>query len=181
MWCWTRLLRVPWTKRSNQSILKEISPEYSFEGLMLKLQSTWCKEQTHWKRLWCWGKLRARREGGNREWHGWIASLTQRTWVWADTGRWCWTKKTGVLQFMGSQRVGHNLVTEQWQHIESILYFDCINVNILIVMLQYGFARCTIEGNEVKDRRRQWHPTPVLLPRESHGQRSLVGWGPWGR
>ena len=58
LWCWSRLLRVPWTVRSNQSILQEISPEYSLEGLMLnlKLQSfgIWCKELTHWKRCWCW-------------------------------------------------------------------------------------------------------------------------------
>ena len=63
-WCWRRLLRVPWTaRRSNQSILKGIHPEYSLEGLMLKLSSntlaTWYKELTHWKRPWCWKRLRA--------------------------------------------------------------------------------------------------------------------------
>ena len=71
LWCWRRLLRVPWTTgRSNQFILKEINPEYSLEGLMLKLQFliTWFKELTHWKRPWCWERLRARREGGNRGW-----------------------------------------------------------------------------------------------------------------
>ena len=67
-WCWRRLLRVPWTaRRSNQSILKEINPEYSLEGLMLKLMqssnplATWCEELTHWKRPWCWEGLKARR------------------------------------------------------------------------------------------------------------------------
>ena len=64
LWCWRRLLRVPWTaRRSNQSILKEISPEYSLEGLMLRLKlqywSTWCEELTHLKRPWCWERLRA--------------------------------------------------------------------------------------------------------------------------
>ena len=64
LWCWRRLLRVPWTaRRSNQSILKEISPEYSLEGMTLKLKlqnlATWCKELTHWKRPWCWERLRA--------------------------------------------------------------------------------------------------------------------------
>ena len=59
LWCWGRLLRVPWTeKRSNQSILKKINPEYSLKGLMLKLNSntlaTWCEELTHWKRPWYW-------------------------------------------------------------------------------------------------------------------------------
>ena len=63
LWCWRRLLRVPWTaRRSNQSILKEISPGCSLEGLMLKLklqyQATWCEQLTHWKRLWCWERER---------------------------------------------------------------------------------------------------------------------------
>ena len=64
LWCWRRLLRVSGaTRRSNQSILKEISPEYSLEGLMLKLKlqylATWCEELTHWKRPWCWERLKA--------------------------------------------------------------------------------------------------------------------------
>ena len=71
MWYWRRLLRVPWTaRRSNQPILKEINPEYSLEGLMLKLKlqtlATWCKELTHWERPWCWEKLKARGEGDDR-------------------------------------------------------------------------------------------------------------------
>ena len=74
-WCWRRLLRAPWTaRRSNQSILKEISPEYSLEGLMLCWSSntlvTWCEELTHWKRLWCWERLKARGEGDDRGWDG---------------------------------------------------------------------------------------------------------------
>ena len=90
LWCWRRLLRVPWTaKRSNQSILKEISPEYSLEGLMLKLKlsilASWCEELTHWKRPWYWERLNAGGEGDGREWDSWIASLTQWTWVWASS------------------------------------------------------------------------------------------------
>ena len=68
--CWRRLLGVPWTaKRWNQSILKDINPEYSLEGLMLKFQylTTWCKEPTHWKRHWCWERLKARRELGSED------------------------------------------------------------------------------------------------------------------
>ena len=74
LWCWRRLLRVPWSaRRSNQSIIKEISPEYSFEGLMLKLMrcqylATWCKEWTHWKRRWCWERLKV---GGEEDDGGW--------------------------------------------------------------------------------------------------------------
>ena len=72
LWCWRKLLRVPWTaRRSNQSIIKEISPGCSLEGLMLKL--------THWKRPWCWERLRAGGEGEDRGWEGWMASLTEWT------------------------------------------------------------------------------------------------------
>ena len=93
LWYWRRLLRVPWTaRRSNQSILKEISPEDSVKGLMLKLKlklmlkATWCDELTHWKRPWCWERLKAGGEGDDRGRDGWMASLTQWTWVWASLG-----------------------------------------------------------------------------------------------
>ena len=85
LWCWRGLLRVPWTaRRSRQSILKEISPEYSLEGLMLKLKlhntlATWCEELTHWKRPWCWERLKAGK-GDDRGWDGWLASPTRWTW-----------------------------------------------------------------------------------------------------
>ena len=131
LWCWRRLLRVPWTATTSyQSILKEINPEYSLEGLMLKLNSntlaTWCEEQTHWKRHWCWERLKAGGEGEMVGWHhqlgkiegrkrrrdGWMASLALWTWVWARSRSWWWIGKPGVLQFMGLQRVGHCWVTE---------------------------------------------------------------------
>ena len=118
LWCWIKLLRVPWTaRRSNQSILKEINPGISLEGIMLKLQysstlATSCKELTHWKRLWCWERLGAGGEGDDKGWDGWMASLTRWTWVWVNSGSWWWTGRPGVLQFMGLQRVGHNWVTE---------------------------------------------------------------------
>ena len=117
LWCWRRLLRVLWTaRRSKQSILKDINPGYSLEGLMLKLKlqhlATWCEELTRWKRPWCWERLRAGREGDDRGWDGWMTSLTRWTWVWVDAGSWWWTRRPGVLRFMGSQRVGHNLATE---------------------------------------------------------------------
>ena len=121
LWCWRRLLRVPWTAgRSNQSILKEISPEYSLEGLILKLISntlvTWCKEPTHWKRPWCWKRLKVGGEGDNRGWDDWMTSPTQWTWVWVNSGSWWWTMRPGVLQSMGLQRVGDDWATElKWQ------------------------------------------------------------------
>ena len=117
LWCWRRLLRVPWTSRwSNQSVLKEISPEYSLEGLRpkLKLQSFGHshEELTHWKRLWCWERLKAGGEGDNRGRDGWMASPTWWTWVWTSSGSCWWTGKLGILQSMGLWRVGHDWVTE---------------------------------------------------------------------
>ena len=73
--------------------------------------ATWCEELTHWKRPWCWEKLKARGEGDDRGWDCWMASLIRWTWVWASSRRWWWTGKPGVLQSMGN-RVGHDWVTE---------------------------------------------------------------------
>ena len=89
LWCWRRLLKVPWTaKRSNQSILKEINSEYSLEGLMLKLKLQYfghlMRNLTPWKRPWCWERLKAGGEGDDRGWDGWMASSTRWTWVWVD-------------------------------------------------------------------------------------------------
>ena len=117
-WCFQtvvleKTLRVPWTsKRSNQSIPKEINPEYSLEGLML---ATWCEELTYWKRPWCWERLKAGEEGDDRGQVGWMISLIQRTWIWASSRRWKRTGKPDVLQSMESQRDGHDWVTEQQQ------------------------------------------------------------------
>ena len=117
LWCWRRLLRVPWTaRRSNQSILKEISPGISLEGMMLKLKLQYIghlmRRVDSLKRLWCWEGLGAGGEGDDRGWEGWMASPTQCMWIWVNSGSWWWTGRPGVLQFMGSQRVGHNWVTE---------------------------------------------------------------------
>ena len=105
LWCWRRLLRVPWTaRRSNQFILKEISPEYSLEGLLLKLKPIlWPPDAKNWllKRPWCWERLRAGGEGDDRGWDVWMASPMQWTWVWASAGSWWRTGKPGVLRPWG--------------------------------------------------------------------------------
>ena len=108
LWCWRRLLRVPWTaRRSNQSILKEINPEYSLKGLMLKL-----KFQYFGHLMWradslektlMLGKIEGRRRRGRQRMNGWMASLTRWTWLWAKSRRQWRAGKPGVLQFMGSQ------------------------------------------------------------------------------
>ena len=74
--------------------------------------ATWCEELTHWKRLWCWERLRAGGAGDDRGRDGWMASSTHWTWVWVDSRSWWWTGKPGVLRFMGSQRVGHDWAAE---------------------------------------------------------------------
>ena len=95
--------------------------------------ATWCEELTHWKRPWCWERLRAGGEGDDREWDGWMASLTQWTWVWVDSGSWSWTGRSGVLQFMGSQRVRHNWVTElNWTVVQILKHTVTTYILLLI-------------------------------------------------
>ena len=113
LWCWRRLLRVPWTaRRSNLSILKEVSPGCSLEGLILKLKLQYFGHLI-WRvdsleRPWCWEGSGAGGEGDDRGWGGWMASPTRCTWVWVNSGSWWWTERPGVLHFMGSQIVGHD-------------------------------------------------------------------------
>ena len=117
---WLRSLRF-WSKTPNQvttllfrnSYLSATRPyRWSFNTL-----ATWCKQLTHWKRPWCWERLRAGEEEGGRGWDGWMASPIQWTWTWANSGRWWGTGRPGMLQSMRLQRAGHNLVTEQQQNL----------------------------------------------------------------
>ena len=115
LWYWKRFFRVSWTaSRSNQFILKQISPDWkdwcwSWNSNTL---ATWCKELTHWKRPWCWERLKVKGEKDDRGWDGWMASLTRWTWIWVNSGSWWWTGRPGVLQSMGLQRVRHDWATE---------------------------------------------------------------------
>ena len=119
-WCfWTVGLEktLETARRSNQSILREISPEYSLAGLMLKLKLQYfgylMRRADSFEKTLMLGKIEGRRKRGhNRGWDGWMASPTQCTWVWVNSGSWWWTGSSGVLQSMGSQRVRHNWVTE---------------------------------------------------------------------
>ena len=117
LWCWRRLFRATWiAKGSNQSILEEISPEYSLKRLMLKLKlqhfghlmgRTDSLEKTLMLR-----KIEGKRRRGWQRIRWWMASLTQRAWVWVSSECWWWTGSPGVLQSIGSQRVGHNWVAK---------------------------------------------------------------------
>ena len=117
VWCWRRLLSVPWNaRRSNQSILKEIHPGISLEGMMLKLKLQYFghlmqRVDSLGKTLML-GGIGGRRKRGDRGWDGWMASLSLWTWVWVNSGSWWWTGRPGVLWFMGSQKVGHDWATE---------------------------------------------------------------------
>ena len=108
---------VSWTaRRSNQSILKEINLEYSLEGVIRKLKLQYfghlMRRADSLEKTWCWERLKLGGEGDDRGWDGWMASLTQWRWVWVNSRSWWWTRRSVVLQSMGSQRVGHVWVTE---------------------------------------------------------------------
>ena len=125
LWCWRRILRVPWTaRRSNQSLLKN-DPTSVLGVLWKDLCWSWnfntlatsCEELTYWKRPWFWEGLTAGGEGDDRGWDGWMASLTRWTWVWVNSRSWWWTGRPGVLWFMGSQRVRYDWATElNWNY-----------------------------------------------------------------
>ena len=110
-----RLLRVPWTAR--RSILDVHWKDWCWSWNSNTL-ATWCEELTHWKRPWCWERLRVGGAGDDLGWDSWMASLTWWTGVLVDSDIWWWTGRPGVLQFMGSQRVGHNWATEvNWRNL----------------------------------------------------------------
>ena len=136
LWCWRRLLRVPWTaRRSNESILKEISPEYSLEGLMLRLRLQYfghlMQRTDSLEKTLMLGKIEGRRR---RQMVGWMASPTQWTWIWASPRCWWWTGKPGVLLSMELQRVRHDWATElNWSYL--------ISLSLVYLMCKMGIIR----------------------------------------
>ena len=133
LWCWRRLLRVPWTaRRSNQSILKETNRTDAEAPIL------WPPDAKNW----LIGKdpddgkdWRQEEKGTTEEWDGWMASPTQWTWVWASSGKWWRTGRPVMLQSMGFQKVRHNWVTEQQQVRkqkvrELIVLFTCVNYTL---------------------------------------------------
>ena len=97
------------------------------------LLATWCKELTHWKRPWCWEKLKTGGEGDDRGWDGWMALPTPYTWVWASSGSGWWTGKPGLLQSRGSQRVGHDWATE----LNWLIFMDTHTYHLIKTKINY--------------------------------------------
>ena len=140
-WCfWTivlvKTLRVPWTaRRSKQSILK-ISPEYSLEGLILKLKLQYfghvMQRTDSFERPWCWERLKAGGVGDNRRWDGWMASPTQWTWIWVNSGSLWWTGRPGCCSPWG-QRASDRTERLNWTDERSCYLFVCLFVLSFIV------------------------------------------------
>ena len=125
----------------NKNILSNLSfseNNYIVEPLNLVkcTLATSCKKLTHWKRLWCREGLGAGGEGDDRGWDGWMASPTRWTWVWVNSRRWWWTRRPGVLQFMGSQRVGHGWATVlNWTG--SVVFCHNLNFRLLLIFILF--------------------------------------------
>ena len=147
LWCWRRQVRVPWTaRRSNQSILKGISPEYSLGGLMLKMKLQYfghlMQRIDPLEKTLKLGKTEGRRRRGNRRRDSKMVSPTQWTRVWANSKSWWWTGKPAVLWSMGSQRVWHDWKTElNWIYHQgfSIYYLTYLTKTSLFLYLHCHF------------------------------------------
>ena len=117
------------SKSSRKSVLILRWKDWCWSWISSPL-ATWWEALTHWKRPWCWERLRAG-EGDDRQWDGWMASQTRWTGVWVNSGSWWWTGRHGVLRFMGSQRVGHDWVSDwtelnwtEWSAMLNICLYD---------------------------------------------------------
>ena len=142
-WCfWTvvleKTLESPLDYKEVKSVSSKGNQAWVFIGrtdAKVETPILWPLHEKRRKRLWCWEGLGAGGEEDDRRWDGWIASLTQWTWVWVNSGSWWWTGRPGVLRFMGSQRVRHDWVTElnwiciyenEWLSLIYILLFKMV-------------------------------------------------------
>ena len=148
LWCWRRLLRVPWTvRRSNQPILKEISPGGSLEGMMVKLKLQYfghlMQRVDSLEKTLMLGGIGGTRRRGRQRMKCWMASLTWWTWVWVN-GSWWWTGRAGVLWFMGLQKVIHNWATElnwtEWEELFHKVYVHQVITLYMLNILQFWTA-----------------------------------------
>ena len=117
LWCWRRLLKSPLDCKEMQPVHSKGDQAWDFFGrndVKAETPVLWPPHAKSWPngKDWCWEGLGAEGEGDDRGWDGWMASPTRWTWVWVNSGSWWWTGRPGMLRFMGSQRVGHDWVTE---------------------------------------------------------------------
>ena len=147
LWRGRRLLRVPWTAgRSNQSILKKVSPGYSLEGLMLKLKLQYfghlMRRVDSLEKTLRLGGIGGRRKRGDRGWDGWMASPTQWACVWVNSSSGWWTGRPGVLRFLGLWRVGHDWATElNWTVVVQVFSSSPSSVCTLVLARSYFGVR----------------------------------------
>ena len=129
LWCWRRLLRIPWTsRRSSQSILNKSVVNIHWKDWCWSWNlATWCEEQTLWKRPWCWERLKVGGEGDDRGWDGWMASPTRWTWIWVSSGSWWWIGSLACCSPRGCK----GLDTTEWLHF-TLHYFLFLNKNKVI-------------------------------------------------
>ena len=169
LWCWRRLLRVPWTaRRPNKSILKEISPGCSLEGLILKLKLQYfghltqrvdSLEQTDAGR-----NFGAGGEGDDRGWDGWMATWTWWTCVWVNSGSWWWTGRPDVLRFLGSRRVRHDWTTElNWTEPRKYKMVEAGGKQYHFLSQDLSLPKC----DSRKPQRPRWGPELLLFLRKT--------------
>ena len=135
LWCWGRLLRVPWTARRS-TVNPKGNQSWIFIGRTDAEAETpilWPPDAKNWKRPWCWERLKAGGEEDDRRLDGWMVSPTQWTWVWASSGRWWRTGKPAVLQSMGLQTVRHDRANEQEQPRCQAIWEGSVTVKSLTV------------------------------------------------
>ena len=129
-WCfWTVLLEKTLESPLDSKEIQPVHPKRNQSWLFIGRTDAeaktpilwpWCEELTHLKRPWFWERLKVGGERDDRGWDDRMASPTQWTWVWVNSGRWWWTGSPSVLQFLGSQRVRHDWVTElNWIEFKS--------------------------------------------------------------
>ena len=149
-WCfWTVVLEKTLESPLNCKEIQQVHPKGNQSWIFIgrtdvegetPTLATSCEELTHLKRLWCWERLRAGGEGDNRGWDGWMASLTQWTWVWVNSRNWQWTGKPGVLQSMRSQRIGHEWATElNWTGYDCLITVPLLRSKHNVVLCSWYF------------------------------------------
>ena len=127
--------------------------------------ATSCEELTHWKRLWCWEVMGAGGEGDDRGWDGWMASLTRWTWVSVNSGSWWWTGRSGVLRFMGLQRVGHDWATDLIWLLQLCFpfFWHYVEWTFLHILSNYNTCYCLYFTNEEFETRKHIFQSTYLI------------------